>query len=374
MVKESITQPTLLLDPLRCKTNIRKVAEKAMTQGFELRPHFKTHQSHTIGSWFRDEGINKITVSSVGMASFFAMNDWNDITVAFPVNIRQIATINELCERINLGLLVEDPATVDFLGKHLTGKASIWIKIDVGTHRTGIAAEDVPIVDHILNSIGDYSNLIFKGFLGHSGHTYQSHSVDEVSRIHQNALTIMQRLKTKYQGVYPDLKISLGDTPGISMLDNMGEVDELRPGNFVFYDLQQLEIGSCNVDDIAIAMACPVVAVHPERNQWIIYGGGIHFAKDFLTFKDGKKCFGRFVRQEHNSWTTADVLTNPFLISISQEHGVVQCTDETFNLCKPGDISLWLPVHSCMTADCMGAYLSTDNHMIDHYREHLWPL
>src|SRR3990170_7699549 len=108
-----INQPTLLLDPHRCKNNIRKITEKALTQNFQLRPHFKTHQSHMVGSWFRDEGVDKITVSSVGMAAFFAMNDWNDITIAFPVNIRQIEQINNLIETVKLSLLVEDADSVD---------------------------------------------------------------------------------------------------------------------------------------------------------------------------------------------------------------------------------------------------------------------
>jgi len=374
MVFSSIHRPTLVLDTHRCKANIRKITEKAVSQNFELRPHFKTHQSHKIGSWFRDEGISKITVSSVGMAAFFAMNDWDDITIAFPVNIRQIEQINELTETVKLGLLVEDPDTIDFLGKNLTGSVDVWIKIDVGTHRTGIAPEDHPVIDHIFDRMDEYSKLNFKGFLGHAGHSYHSHSSQEVHRIHENSLTSMNRLKKKYRTIFPDIKISLGDTPGISMLDKMGDVDELRPGNFVFYDLQQEEIGSCSIDEIAVAMACPVVAVHPERNQWIIYGGGIHFAKDHLTFKDGIKCFGRFVKREQDTWTTLDAHTNPFLISLSQEHGVVQCSDQTFHLCQPGDLSLWLPVHSCMTADAMGGYISTEGIKIDHYREHLWPL
>ncbi len=308
------------------------------------------------------------------MASFFAMNDWDDITIAFPVNVRQISAINDLTERVNLGFLTEDPDTVDFLGKHLSSKAGLWIKIDVGTHRTGVAPDDLPVIDHILDRLKEYSKLTFKGFLGHAGHTYQSHTVQEIHRIHENALTSMTRLKKKYNAEFPGIQISLGDTPGISMLTDLGDVDELRPGNFVFYDLQQEEIGSCSIDEIAVALACPVVAVHPERNQWIIYGGGIHFAKDFLPLKNGKKCFGRFVDHDHNSWNTADVLSHPYLISLSQEHGVVQCTDDTFHLRKPGDLSLWLPVHSCMTADAMGGYLSTGGERIDHYREHLWPL
>ncbi len=345
---------------------------KAKAQGFELRPHFKTHQSHIVGSWFRDEGVSKITVSSVGMASFFAMNGWDDITIAFPVNIRQIEEIKELSQKVKPGLLVVDPETIDFLGIELTEEVFLWIKIDVGTHRTGIHPEDTPIIDRIVERMKSYPQLSFGGFLGHAGHSYQSRSVEQVERTHQNAVNVMNELKKRYSASFPDLKISLGDTPSASMISDFGTIDEFRPGNFVFYDLQQEEIGSCILDDIAVAMACPVVAVHADRLQWIIYGGGIHFSKDFLTLKDGRKCFGRWVKPDGNTWTTSETTAGPFIISLSQEHGVVQCTEQTFNLCKPGDLSLWLPVHSCMTADAMGGYLSTDGTKIDHYREHLW--
>jgi len=77
-----LTKPTLLLDVDKCKANIKKMAEKAMLNNIVFRPHFKTHQSHEIGQWFRDEGVSKITVSSVEMASYFAQKSWKDITIA----------------------------------------------------------------------------------------------------------------------------------------------------------------------------------------------------------------------------------------------------------------------------------------------------
>lgn len=151
------------------------------------------------------------------------------------------------------------------------------------------------------------------------------------------------------------------------MVDTFGEVDELRPGNFVFYDLMQQEIGACDWDDIAVALACPVVAVHPDRLQWIIYGGAIHFSKDFLQMSSGEKCFGRMVDMDSPSWSVNRVETNPYLVSLSQEHGVVQCSAETFHQCKPGDLSLWLPVHSCLTAEAVGGYSTTTGEKIDHF-------
>lgn len=367
-----IHKPALLLDPLRCKTNIHRMVEKASVHKFELRPHFKTHQSHIIGSWFRDEGISKITVSSVGMANFFAVDGWEDITIAFPVNVREIEEIKTLSRRVILGLIVVDPETVDILGKELSDEVLIWIKIDVGTHRTGIRPDDKGIIDSVVERIKSYPQLVFKGLLGHAGHSYQSKSVVQIKHTHQNAMDLMQGLKKRYSANFSNLKISLGDTPAASVLDDFGEIDEFRPGNFVFYDLQQEEIGSCHLDDIAVAMACPVVAVHPDRMQWIIYGGGIHFAKDFLTLADGGNCYGKWVSAYGKSWSTKETVRGPFITSLSQEHGVVQCTERTFQYCKPGDLSLWIPVHSCMTADAMGEYLSTDGGKIDHYRERLW--
>ncbi|MBK8833071.1 MAG: hypothetical protein IPN60_19900 [Saprospiraceae bacterium] len=194
----------------------------------------------------------------------------------------------------------------------------------------------------------------------------------EVQRIYDHALAALLDLKKKYLSVFPAISISLGDTPGASMVERFGLVDELRPGNFVFYDLMQEEIGACQMDDIAVAMACPVVAVHPERKQWIIYGGAIHFSKDFLLMEDGRKCFGRMVNVTDHSWSAADTMNNPYLISLSQEHGVVQCTDQNFDLCRPGDMSLWLPVHSCLTADAIGAYINTVGTPIDHYRRRVY--
>jgi len=118
-----------------------------------------------IGQWFREEGIDQITVSSVGMAKYFADAGWEDITIAFPVNIRQVQEIKELAARVKLGLLVLDPDTIDFLGSNLSVPVSIWMKIDVGTHRTGIRPEESSRLEMILERLTEYVHLEFKGFL-----------------------------------------------------------------------------------------------------------------------------------------------------------------------------------------------------------------
>lgn len=369
MSYQLINKPTLLLDPQRCKANIHRMVEKASRGGNALRPHFKTHQSLEVGRWFRESGTKSITVSSVGMAFYFLKDGWDDITIAFPVNIRQLEEIAELSSRIKLGLLLTDDSAIETLGNKLHHQVSIWIKIDVGTNRTGLAHNDIAGIERILDRLQFYPYLDFAGFLAHAGHSYFGRSEMDLQQTYDQSFSMLLDLKSRYQGAFPGLKISLGDTPGASSVSSFGPVDELRPGNFVFYDLMQEEIGACQMDDIAVAMACPVVAVHPERKQWIIYGGAIHFSKDFLTLEDGRKCFGRMVDISGDTWDAANAKSNPFLLSLSQEHGVVQCSDQNFDKCRPGDIALWLPVHSCLTADAMGEYLGTDGETIDHYRK-----
>lgn len=136
-----ITSPTLLLDKQLCLANIKMMSEKAKLNNLIFRPHFKTHQSIIIGNWFRKAGVQKITVSSIQMAEYFARENWKDITVAFPVNIREIEQINALAEEIQLNLTIENIESVSFLEKNLRFPVKIFIKIDTGYHRTGIDAK-----------------------------------------------------------------------------------------------------------------------------------------------------------------------------------------------------------------------------------------
>lgn len=103
---DSISRPALLINENQARENIRKMADKARLSSVDFRPHFKTHQSIQIGRWFRDYGTTKITVSSVEMAAYFASDGWDDITIAFPLNYRQLSEIEELAADVHLGILV----------------------------------------------------------------------------------------------------------------------------------------------------------------------------------------------------------------------------------------------------------------------------
>ena len=351
-----ITKPTLILDVDKSKKNIEIMCLKAKKNKVIFRPHFKTHQSLEVGRWYREFGVDKITVSSLDMAKYFS-KEWNDITVAFPTNILEIETINKLSENIQLNLLIESTEAITYLTKHLKHKVGFFIKIDVGYNRTGIAPSNVNYIDKILNISNDNNLLNFKGFLGHAGHTYDCRADEEIVDIHNESISYLVSLKNIYQKKYPDLTLSTGDTPTCSIADDFSDVDEIRPGNFAIFDLTQNLIGSCKVEQIAVAMACPVVAIHKERNEIVVYGGGVHFSKDRLVDKKLGVIFGRVVEGSENGW--GNVIPDMYMKSLSQEHGIVAVPESIISNYKVGDYLMILPIHSCLTGNLMKEYQTT---------------
>ena len=350
-----ITKPTLLLDKNKCKRNIETMFLKAKNNNVSFRPHFKTHQSLEIGRWFKEFGVDKITVSSLEMAEYFSP-EWNDITVAFPVNILEIDTINRLSENITLNVLVESVEAAKFVAQNSKNKIGIFIKIDVGYHRTGISPDSTLQIDEILEVISANTILLFKGFLSHTGQNYKCRTKEDILSNHNTSREIMIGLKAKYIGSFPNLIASLGDTPGCSVADDFSGIDEIRPGNFVFYDLMQYQIGACSIDQIAVAMACPIVSIHTNRNEIVIYGGGVHFSKEFLEIDNVGTIYGIVVEQLKNGW--GKPIENMYLKSVSQEHGIITVPESLISRYKIGNLLFILPVHSCMTANEMKYYQS----------------
>ncbi len=360
---DDITTPTLLLDETKCRSNMRRMAEKAQRLGLRLRPHLKTPQSVEVARWLRDYGVEAVTVSSFRMAAYFAEDGWEDITVAFPVNIREMATIKKLARRIRLNVTLENMESARALQGQLEQAVKVWVKINIGNERTGLSPEDSRRLDLLLDFLTQSGKLQFTGFLGHAGQSYGARGEAGISQAHQDSLAAMRSLREHYQERFPQLEISVGDTPTASVMKDFPGVDEIRPGNFLFYDLMQWQIGACTPGDIAVAMACPVVAKHPERSEIVLYGGAVHFSKDYLTFPDGTPFYGLAAEWNEEGWQLLQ--PKAYLRKLSQEHGILRAEGNLLDKVEIGSLMMVLPVHSCLTANLMKGYRLMDGRRVE---------
>ncbi|MEM7298557.1 MAG: alanine racemase [Bacteroidota bacterium] len=349
-----ISRPTLLIDKEKCITNIKMMMGKAKNSSATLRPHFKTHHSAEIAEWYRAEGVDKCTVSSVAMAEYFVENGWNDLTIAFPYNPLESDVINDLAKKAKINILIESLEGLNLAKERINKEIGYFIKIDVGTNRTGVDPRNDQFIQDIID--GASEKVIYKGLLAHAGHTYGAKDKENIEWIFNGAEKTLVELKAKFGGI-----ISYGDTPSCSLIEDLSSYDELRPGNFVFYDWMQHQIGSCEFGQIAVCLACPVVAIHAERDEIVVHGGAVHLSKDSV--QEGKiKNFGKCVSLTESGWNT-EIIGD--VERISQEHGVIKMKSDVIRNVKIGDLIGVIPVHSCLTADLQGHYLSTSGKRID---------
>ncbi|MGM0547439.1 MAG: alanine racemase [Bacteroidota bacterium] len=359
---QHITTPTLLLNETICRNNIKKMAEKASQNNVAFRPHMKTHQSAEVGRWMAELGVNAITVSSVKMATYFAEHGWDDITIAFPCNIRQAEAINELAQRVSVRVLINKPATAKRLDEKLTTAVKTYIEVDTGSGRTGLAPENIEEITSLIKVIESTKHISWIGFYSHAGHSYRCRNEEQISRLHQEIMKKFQVLKNHVGDDFGPFEICSGDTPCCSVANSFGPIDAISPGNFVFYDLMQWQIGSCSEKDIAVAMACPVVDKYPERNELVIHGGAVHFSKENIDHNGGSH-FGYVAKESDAHWQIDD--QSSYLAKLSQEHGTIKCSDGLFEEYDIGDVIRVLPVHSCLTANLMHRYQLADKSTIE---------
>lgn len=345
--------PTLYVDLEIVRSNIARMSSKAEKAGVEFRPHFKTHQSKAIGKIFREFEVSGITVSSLKMAEYFLSDGWNDITIAFPANTLAHESYNKIAGKASLKTLVISEEVVHKIDEKLEHELGLYIEIDPDYGRSGIPVSELERIKSLLKAIEDSDRCYPAGFYCHAGHTYKARSKDEVEKISREALQKLEALREHF----PDFPICYGDTPSCSVLDDFGPATQISPGNFVFFDWMQVQIGSCSPNEIAVYMECPVIEKFGGRNQVLIHGGAVHFSKDSIKIGDYLS-YGEPVLKYLSEET--------YVKSLSQEHGIIQCSPDVFNKLRVGQTIQIFPIHSCLTADLMRAYRTEDGRVMDH--------
>jgi D-serine deaminase-like pyridoxal phosphate-dependent protein len=237
----------------------------------------------------------------------------------------------------------------------------IYIDIDIGYGRTGVPSDHPHLIEELINAIHKFPHLFFSGFYCHAGHSYKAGNQPARDDIHRKAMSDLSRLKDQF--AHQDPAVLYGDTPACTLQTSFGAVDEITPGNFVFYDLTQASMGSCTESDIAVAVACPVTGRYPAARQVLVHGGAVHFSKEALHLGD-RPVYGKQVAFSGtgHGWTPLE--DGAYITSITQEHGIVTGAERLAKSCKIGDILAFHPVHSCLTANLMRQYYTLEGDLI----------
>ena len=350
-----ISTPALILDLDRLEKNLRHMSDRARSLDVRLRPHIKTHKCLEIARMQCDLGCSGLTVSTLHEARVFAEHGFDNLTWAFPVILNRLGEVRDLARKADLGLVLDSMEAVAAL-EAARQPFRVWMKVDCGYHRAGVDPEG-PLARELARELDASSTLHFSGLLTHAGHAYNAASRKELTSVAEQERSSLVRLAEALRSSGIEVPaVSVGSTPTMTVVEDLTGVDEMRPGNYVFYDRMQVDLGSCSVDDCAVTVLASVVSSQPGAGHCVIDAGALALSKDALPDREGGSAFGEILDRSRSRRAVR-------IRSLSQEHGIL---DSALTV---GTRVRVLPVHSCLTVACFDEYVVVrGDRVLDHWK------
>ncbi|GAB2720883.1 alanine racemase [Arthrobacter bambusae] len=332
--------PIVLADVMQ--DNIERMQAFANQHSLDVRPHVKTHKCVEIGRRQVKAGAIGITAGNVGEAEVFAAAGFDDIFIAYPVwpsgtkglRIRKLAVTTQL--RIGVDNVAAIDAIADAMGSE-ADRLQVVIEVDCGARRSGAPPE----VAGDLALAARNRGLVPVGVFTYPGHGSSSPDARKRAALDQDAaLTTAVRSLTA-AGITAEV-ISAGSTPTVEF-STSSVITEIRPGEYVFNDLNNTRLGACTQEQIALFVAGTVVS------DWV---------PDQVILDIGTKALGREGSPERGYGSIAG--TTGVLSKLNEYHGFLPLPPGGF---RPG-IGTVLPVvpnHVCPVVVNFEEYIVTDS-------------
>ena len=360
---EDLKTPAFLIDLPRLKANVQMMKERAQENSVTLRPHVKTHKTAEIAGLQTTSEAPGITVSTLAEARFYQQSGFEDITYAFPITANKLSEAAELTARLQaFNLLLDQPQTLSALEAYAREhriRFKIFLKVDCGYHRAGVDPSK-PASVQLARQLAASDCIEFKGILTHAGHSYHCSDPAEIVKVAWQERDVMAQFAEQLQDNGTACgTVSVGSTPTAMHAPDWQGVTEIRPGNYVFFDKFQADIGSCHPEQVAVTVLTTVAAHYPAHNRMLIDAGALALSKDSgADHLADEVVFGA-------------VLNHPRLrlFSVSQEHGLITCSDPIdFEKFPVGSLLQIIPNHSCLTAALFPKYhVVEDNQVVDEW-------
>lgn len=351
--------PALVVDRARVERNVRRMGARIAGLGARLRPHVKTHKAIELARMQQAAGMHGITVSTLAEARAFAAAGFDDITYAVPVEKGKFAAVCAMVAAgTRLAVITDDvdiPGALGAVAQQHGVTVDVHIKVDCGYGRAGVDPAGSLLLE-LAQRIGERTHLRFAGLLAHAGHSYKARGAAQLLAVARSERDVMVDAAARLasSGV-PVPSVSIGSTPTANAYDHLTGITEVRTGNYCFYDLMQVTIGSCTADDVALSVLAAVVHRDRARGKVIVDAGAIALSKDAgIADPDGVHHYGHLVTPEGEPLGLR-------VTALSQEHGWVDVPDRALlDRLAVGTRVRVLANHSCLTAAQFADYAAVE--------------
>jgi D-serine deaminase-like pyridoxal phosphate-dependent protein len=276
---DTIATPAVIVDEAIALRNIRKLADYAAAHHLKLRPHTKTHKSIRMAKAQLAAGAAGLTVAKVGEAEVM-INAGDDILIAYPaLDAQRTGRIAQLAKGRIVRLAIDSALATEALGA--TARAGgvtlgILVDVDSGFHRTGVQSPEAALA--LAQLVDRTAGLRLDGLFTFPGHLRVSH--DEKT---EALAFVNQRLGDsialfKKHGLSASI-VSGGSTPSAYQSHHVAAYTEIRPGTYIYNDMNCVYAGACTLEEVAAKVLCTVTS-DAVPGKVVLDGGTKTFTSD----------------------------------------------------------------------------------------------
>lgn len=236
----TVYSPALIFYKDFIQKNIRHALDLAGGPD-RLRPHVKTHKTREIVRMQLDMGIQKHKCATLAEAEMLAGCGAPDVLLAYPMvgpNCARLARLAKAFPGCRFSVLADHPLALRALADAMTAQGQsvdVLIDLDVGQHRTGIAAG--PDAEALYEQIGKFTSLRPGGFHVYDGHNHQD-SLAERTKAVQSLLepVLAMRARLEKRGIAVP-RLVTGGTPTFPVFAKLTLPGmECSPGTCILQD------------------------------------------------------------------------------------------------------------------------------------------
>ncbi len=326
MTVADLDTPAVVVDLDIFERNLKRVADYAALHNLRLRPHTKTHKSPEVARMQLALGAAGLTVAKVGEAEVMsAALPPCDLLVAFPIfGAPKVKRLRAVAEHSSVTVALDSLEAA----RQLEGTgAAVLVEVDVGLGRVGVTPEEA--LD-LARQVARISGLRFRGITFYPGHIKHPDEAS-IAKLSQDVGGMLARF---HQAGMPCEIVSGGSTPTLFHSHQVEGLNEIRPGTYVFNDLNTISSGACTLEECAASVLVTVVSTARERTA-IVDGGSKTFSSDWLSGAEGVT-FGRVMEAPGTRFH-----------KMNEEHGFLD-TEKSERPLQLGEKLRIIPNHVCV--------------------------
>ncbi|CEJ55323.1 Putative D-threonine aldolase [Penicillium brasilianum] len=237
-----IDTPSMIVDLDLMEGNIKKLMDKLLPTGLDIRPHLKTTKSAILAKKLAKAGAKGGCVTKVSEAEVIAAAGFDDLHITCPiVGPAKVKRLVELFRKYRQVRIVVDSevgasAINDALEKSgIEEPILTLIDLDVGLHRTGVKPGQ-PAMD-LVRFVGGLKHLKIIGVQGYEGHLQHLHDFNDRKTQCLESMRILTTTAESFRQAGFNIEVvTTGGTGTAEFCASVTGVTELQPGSFIFMD------------------------------------------------------------------------------------------------------------------------------------------